>query len=90
MIGTLGGYIAIYDIRYSVVSSYYKHITRAPINSIAAFHPSRTNLNAPYTINKCEYFSPMALVASGSSNYELSLVNLQTSDVEVLLTVDDT
>ena len=89
MIGTLGGYIAIYDIRYSVVSSYYKHITRAPINSIACFHPSRTNPTAPYTINRCQYNSPMALISSGSSNYEVSLLNLATSDVEVLLTVDD-
>lgn len=31
----------------------------------------------------------MALIAAGTNNYEVSLVNLQTSDVEVLLTVDD-
>lgn len=31
----------------------------------------------------------MILVASGTSNYEVSLLNLDTSDVDVLLTVDD-
>ncbi len=31
----------------------------------------------------------MLLVSTGSANYELSLLNLETSSVEVLLTVDD-
>jgi hypothetical protein len=31
----------------------------------------------------------MMLVSTGSANYELSLLNLETSSVEVLLTVDD-
>ena len=38
---------------------------------------------------RCDSNSPLALIASGSSNYELSLVNLFTGDVEALLTVDD-
>jgi hypothetical protein len=31
----------------------------------------------------------MVLVSSGGSNFEVSLLNLYTSEVEVLLTVDD-
>ena len=31
----------------------------------------------------------MALISAGSQSYEVSLVNLATSDVEVLLAVDD-
>ena len=31
----------------------------------------------------------MALVASGGAGYELSLLNLETGNVEILMTVDD-
>jgi hypothetical protein len=31
----------------------------------------------------------MALISSGTASYELSLVNLMTSDVEIYITVDD-
>jgi hypothetical protein len=31
----------------------------------------------------------MVLVGAGTNNYELSLLNLSTYDVEILLTVDD-
>ncbi len=83
--GTIGGYVLVYDIRYNVVSSYYKHIQRSPINSIAAFSPPKSST----LYNRSDYSSPMALISSGASNYELSLLNLATSDVEILLTVDD-
>ena len=83
--GTVGGYVLVYDLRYNVVSSYYKHIQRSPINSIQSFNPSRSN--AQY--NRSEWWSPMALISAGSQNYEVSLVNLANSDVEVLLSVDD-
>lgn len=77
----------VYDIRYNVIASQYKHFTRAPINSISTFNPSKylTNLN----LNRSDSSSPLALVSSGASNYEVCLVNLETSAVEVLLTVDD-
>jgi len=45
--------------------------------------------NSNLTLNKSDVTSPMLLVSTGSSNYELSLLNLETSSVEVLLTVDD-
>jgi len=75
----------IYDIRYNVVSSYEKHFSRAPINSVAAFSPGRSAIS----VNRSDYTSPMMLVSAGSQNYEVSLLNLETSNVEVLLTVDD-
>jgi len=74
-----------YDIRYNVVSSYEKHFSRAPINSIAAFSPGKSNTK----YNRSDYNSPMLLVGAGTANYELSLLNLTTSDVEILMTVDD-
>jgi len=83
--GTIGGYLLVYDVRYNLVSSFYKHASKSPINSIAAFNPGK----GPYTFNRSDYTSPMALVSAGSQNYEVSLLNLATGDVEVLLTVDD-
>lgn len=77
----------IYDIRYNILSANYKHFARAPINSIAAFNPSKsfTSLN----LSKSDASSPLALISAGSLNYELSLLNLETCSLEVLLTVDD-
>lgn len=75
----------IYDIRYNVIASYEKHFSRAPINSVAPFSPGRGNFN----LNRVDYSSPLMLVSAGTSNYEVSLLNLATSDVEILLTVDD-
>ena len=75
----------IYDVRYNLIASHYKHSSRAPINSIASFNPSISS----YRFNRADHNSPMALVSSGTSNYEVSLLNLETSDVEILLSVDD-
>jgi hypothetical protein len=84
--GTLGGYVMIYDVRYNIMAANYKHITRAPINSLAAFHPAR---NILLSLNRSDPSSPMVLVAAGSTNFELSLLNLETGAVDVLMTVDD-
>jgi hypothetical protein len=85
--GTLGGYLMIYDVRYNLISSQLKHFMRAPISSISTFSPN------PYlgnlSLNRSDTSSPLLLVATGNSQYELSLVNLETASVEVLLTVDD-
>lgn len=85
--GTLGGYVMVYDVRYNMLSSQYKHFTRAPINSLACFHPPKHMTNL--TLNKSDATSPLILISSGGANYELSLLNLETNSVEVLLTVDD-
>ena len=39
--------------------------------------------------NRSTATSPMALVAAGGPTYELSLLNLETGSVEILMTVDD-
>lgn len=75
----------VYDIRYNVVASHYKHNNRAPIQSLQVFQPSKQNIN----LNRSDNGSPLLLIASGSSNYELSLFNMATQDIEILLTVDD-
>jgi hypothetical protein len=85
--GTLGGYVMIYDLRYNLMSQQYKHFTRAPVTSLATFKPQFGANNL--TLNKSDVSSPMALISTGSQNYELSLLNLDTGSVEVLLTVDD-
>jgi hypothetical protein len=77
----------VYDVRYNTISSQYKHYMRAPISSIANFHPSLFSGNL--TLNRSEVSSPMLLVATGNSQFELSLFNLETSAVEVLMTIDD-
>ena len=37
--GSIGGYVMVYDIRFNVVSTSFKHSQKYPINSIATFKP---------------------------------------------------
>ena len=76
----------VYDVRYNVIAAEYKHYQRAPINSIASLAPSK---HVQLTANRSDAGCPLALIGTGTAGYELSLVNLATSDVEVLMTVDD-
>jgi hypothetical protein len=60
---------------------------RAPISSIATFHPSPYSQNL--ILNRSKSTSPLLLVSTGNASYELSLLNLETSGVEILMTIDD-
>ena len=75
----------VYDIRYNMVSSTYKHSQKYPINSIATFKPQLSN----NSYNRSPANSPMALIASGSPSYELSLMNLDNGNIEILMSVNE-
>jgi len=76
----------VYDIRFNMVSETYKHSQKYPINSISTFKPqSYTNVS----YNRSTHQSPMLLVASGSPSYELSLLNLETGNIELLWQVEE-
>ena len=78
----------VYDIRYDMVSSSFKHSMKYPINSIACFKPSTTSI-ATTLYNRCNGKSPMALVATGSPQYELSLLDLDSGNIEILMSVNE-
>ena len=41
-LGTLGGYVSVYDIRYSLVASQFRHHLNNPVLSLAQmFRPSK-------------------------------------------------
>ena len=82
--GTIGGYVMVYDVRFNVVSTAYKHSQKYPIKSIATFRPAEGK-----KYNRSTATSPMALVAAGGPAYELSLLNLETGNIEILMTVDE-
>ena len=42
--GTLGGYVMVYDIRYSVISSLYRHNMNYPILAIATYKRNEDQL----------------------------------------------
>ena len=83
--GSIGGYVMVYDIRFNVVSSSFKHNQKYPINSIAAFKPQV----AGATFNRSTAQSPMALVAAGGPPYVLSLLNLDTGNIEILMSANE-
>lgn len=78
----------VYDIRFDTVSSSFKHSMKYPINSIANFKPAITS-GGSQVYNRCTAKSPMALVASGGPQYELSLLDLESGNIEILMAVNE-
>ena len=74
----------VYDLRFNVVSTAYKHSQKYPINSVATFRPSEGKM-----YNRSTHTSPMVLVGAGGPTYELSLLNLETGNIEILMAVDE-
>jgi len=73
--GTLGGYVMVYDIRYSVTSSLFRHNMNYPILALATYKkPSTGNIQTPSS----------TLVSAGGPLHEVSQLNLETGNVEVL------
>lgn len=70
--GTLGGYVMVYDIRYNVVSSMFSHNMHYPILAMATYKKGDSR-NAP-----------LALVSAGGPMHELSSLNLESGLVETL------
>jgi len=71
-LGTLGGYVMVYDIRYSLVSSLYRHNMNYPILSMATYKRGTDQ----------EY--PSALISAGGPSHEMSQLNMETGVVETL------
>ena len=70
--GTLGGYVMVYDIRYNVTSALYSHNMHYPILAMTTYKKG-DDRNAP-----------VALVSAGGPQHELSALNLETGLVETL------
>ena len=67
--GTIGGYVMVYDVRFNIVSTTYQHSEKYPICSIATYRDTE-NITVP-----------QLMIASGSSNFEISTLNLDTGNV---------
>lgn len=74
-IGTLGGYVMVYDIRYNLTSAVYKHHMGYPILSLATCKPKDS--------------ASRTLVSSGGPIFEMSLLNLENGAVDVLFRCND-
>ena len=70
--GTLGGHILVYDIRYSLVSAMFHHNMHYPIMAMATYRKGG------------DKNSPLALVSAGGPQHELSALNLENGLVETL------
>jgi len=80
----------VYDIRLNMISSSFKHSQKYPISSIATFKPpSKPGGENHQVYNRSNVKSPMALVAAGGPSYELSLLNLETGNIEYLISSED-
>lgn len=77
----------LYDLRYNVLSSIYRHSMNYPINSVSIFKPDPSKSSPIF--NRSKSSSLMAAIASGGPNYELSLLNMESGDIEYLMTTDE-
>lgn len=73
-LGTLGGYVLVYDVRYNLVASQFRHNLNNPVLALSQVYRPSHSKGSP---------TPgYALVSSGFSNYELSQLNLETGKLE--------
>lgn len=93
--GTMGGYVLVYDVRYNTISSAYKHNRSYPINSLSVYKPLEAydydtqnadlpNLRKVY--NRSSHTSPLVMIAAGGESYEMSMLNLETGNIEYQMT----
>jgi hypothetical protein len=78
-VGTLGGYVATYDIRYGVNSALFKHHLNWPVLAMASYR--RQNLNGGY------YFCTM--MSLGGPQHEMCQMNMETGQIDVLFRVNN-
>jgi len=95
--GTIGGYVMVYDIRFNFVSTSYKHSQKYPISSLASFKPNDRleypsdplNLRISKSYNRSTHQSPLVLVSSGGPSFEMSLLNLESGNIEIMMSVNE-
>lgn len=87
----------VYDIRFNFVSTSFKHCQKYPITSIAAFKPQDRflyqqdplGLKITKTYNRSTHKSPLVLIGSGGPTFEMSMLNLETGNIEILMAVNE-
>lgn len=80
--GSLGGYVMTYDIRYSLVSSMFRHNLNNPILSLSQLYRPQTVTGLPQMYQRTTSNAGYALISSGCSQYELAQLNLETGKIE--------
>jgi len=70
--GTLGGFVLVFDIRYNIISTMFHHNMHYPIMAMATYKKGS------------ERNAPIALVSAGGPQHEVSALNLETGLVETL------
>jgi hypothetical protein len=73
-VGTLGGYVSTYDLRYGVVSALYMHHMNWPVLALATCRFKQPN--GSFTLN--------SMVSMGGPQHELCQLNMETGNVDVL------
>ena len=85
-IGTLGGYVPLYDMRFSIISNVYKHTKDSPILSLSPYVPDP---QLQFNWRRSTPLSPLLLVSAGGENMEVTLFNMERNEYEILFTILD-
>lgn len=104
IVGTLGGFIHLYDVRYNVPMTVYEHSRNHPILDICMYYPSMRYKYKMFTeLNETQ--NPHCLISSGGNipNYnqrgqnenpqmihEVSFMDIYSGTMKAVFTVDDT
>lgn len=67
-VGTIGGYVSTYDIRYGVVSALYMHHLNWPVLALATYRKNNPRGN----------YDLASIVSTGGPQHELCQMNMET------------
>ncbi|CAI2359602.1 unnamed protein product [Moneuplotes crassus] len=104
VVGTMGGFIHLYDVRYNVPMEIYEHSRNHPIFDMCMHYPSLSYKYKMFTeINETQ--NPHCLISSGGSvasynqrsqnetpymTHEVSFLDLYQGQMKAVFSVDDT
>ena len=89
-IGTMGGKILLYDLRFNSILSEYSYYNNDPIIGITPYQNNKLNLGDLFLGNNNDiYNGQYLLIWTDSITHELGFWNINTSNCDILLKVNN-
>ena len=84
-IGTSGGYLLNYDLRYNSIIKEFSHYNSDPITGLFQFAPTKSNI---YDFSSNDNYSKYYVIFTASDTHEVGLWNYKNLNCDLLLKVN--
>lgn len=84
-IGTSGGYLLNYDLRYNSIIKEFSHYNRDPITDLFHFVPTKSNL---YDLYSYDNYNKYYIICTASDTHEVGFWNYSNLNCDLLLKVN--